>query len=44
MYLESGEQYTVESLLYGLMLESANDAAVALAIHAAAVPNALPRS
>lgn len=44
MYLESGEQYTVESLLYGLMLESANDAAVALAIHAAGSPNALPRS
>lgn len=38
MYLESGEQYTVESLLYGLMLESANDAAVALAIHAAGSP------
>lgn len=35
MYLRSGETYTVEELLYGLMLASGNDAASALAIHAA---------
>lgn len=33
MYLKSGEKYTVEQLLYGLMLVSGNDAASALAIH-----------
>lgn len=32
MYLEAGEKLTVEALLYGLLLESANDAAVALAV------------
>ncbi len=32
MYLSAGEIFTVEELLYGLMLESGNDAAVALAI------------
>lgn len=31
MYLRAGETYTVEELLYGLMLVSGNDAAVALA-------------
>ncbi len=31
IYLEEGEKMTVEDLLYALMLESANDAAVALA-------------
>ena len=31
--LKSGEQLTVEDLLHGLLLESANDAAVALAEH-----------
>lgn len=35
MYLSPGERLTVEALLYGLLLQSANDAAVALAIHAA---------
>ena len=35
MYLKSGETYTVEELLYGLMLVSGNDAAVALACHTA---------
>lgn len=35
IYLTEGEKLTVEDLLYALMLESANDAAVALAIHAA---------
>ncbi len=33
MYLEKGEKITVRELLYGLMLSSGNDAAVALAIH-----------
>lgn len=31
--LEAGERFTVEELLYGLMLNSSNDAAVALAEH-----------
>ena len=31
MYLKPGERVTVESLLYGLLLCSGNDAAVALA-------------
>ena len=35
MYLKAGERYTVEDLLYGLMLVSGNDAALALAIHTA---------
>jgi D-alanyl-D-alanine carboxypeptidase (penicillin-binding protein 5/6) len=34
MYLEVGERLTVEELLYGLMMRSGNDAAIALAIHA----------
>ncbi len=33
VYLKAGEKYTVEDLLYGLMLRSGNDCAVALAIH-----------
>ena len=33
MYLQSGEVLTVQELLYGLMLRSGNDAAVALAIY-----------
>ncbi|MBE7043471.1 MAG: D-alanyl-D-alanine carboxypeptidase [Ruminococcaceae bacterium] len=33
MWLEAGETITVENLLYGLMLNSGNDAAVALAEH-----------
>jgi len=32
MYLRAGESLTVEALLYGLMLHSGNDAAVALAL------------
>ncbi len=32
IYLSEGEIFTIESLLYGLLLESGNDAAVALAI------------
>lgn len=35
MYLEAGRTYTVEQLLYGMMLASGNDAATALAIHTA---------
>lgn len=35
MYLHAGETYTVEELLYGMMLVSGNDAAVALACHTA---------
>ena len=35
MYLAAGESYTVEQLLYGLMLSSGNDAALALAQHCA---------
>ncbi len=33
MYLEAGEQMTLKELLYGLMLASGNDAAVAIAEH-----------
>lgn len=33
LYLKAGETLTVEALLYGMMLHSGNDAAVALAIH-----------
>lgn len=33
MYLKAGEQLTVEQLLYGMMLQSGNDAAAALALH-----------
>ena len=35
MNLDAGEELTVEQLLYGLMLRSGNDAAVALALHVA---------
>ena len=34
-YLTAGEKFTAEELLYALMLQSANDAAVALALHCA---------
>jgi len=33
IYLQKGERLTLEELLYGLMLRSGNDAAVAIAIH-----------
>ncbi len=33
IYLQAGEKITVRNLLYALMLESANDAAMALALH-----------
>jgi len=32
VYLKAGDEYTIEELLYGLMLRSGNDCAVALAI------------
>lgn len=35
IYIEVGEQMTIEDLLYGLILRSGNDAAEALAIHIA---------
>lgn len=35
VYLDPKEQFSVEELLYALMVQSANDAAVALAIHVA---------
>ncbi len=35
VYLKQGEVFTVDELLYALMIQSANDAAVALAVHAA---------
>ncbi len=35
VYLDPKEQFSVENLLYALMVQSANDAAVALAIHVA---------
>jgi D-alanyl-D-alanine carboxypeptidase (penicillin-binding protein 5/6) len=35
VYLDPRERFTVEQLLYALMVQSANDAAVALAIHVA---------
>ncbi len=35
VYLKEGEEYTVEDLLYGLMLRSGNDCAVALALYSA---------
>ena len=40
MYLKSGEQVTLRALLYGMMLRSGNDAALALAIHIAGSPDA----
>lgn len=35
MYLKAGETYTVEELLYGMLLASGNDAATAVACHTA---------
>ncbi len=35
VYLKQGEVFTVNELLYALMIQSANDAAVALSVHAA---------
>ena len=33
VYLQSGDEYTIQDLLYGLMLRSGNDCAIALALH-----------
>lgn len=39
-YLKAGEEYTVEELLYGLMLRSGNDCAEALALyHSGSIPD-----
>jgi D-alanyl-D-alanine carboxypeptidase (penicillin-binding protein 5/6) len=35
VYLDTGERFTVDDLLYAMVVESANDAAVALAVHVA---------
>ena len=35
IYIKPGEKFTVEDLLYGLMLRSGNDAAIALAVYVA---------
>lgn len=35
VYINEGEKYTVKELLFGLMLRSGNDCAVALAVHTA---------
>lgn len=40
VYLKQGEVFTVEELLYALMVQSANDAAVALAMHVAGTKQA----
>lgn len=40
VYLKQGEIFTVDELLYALMVQSANDAATALAIHVAGTKDA----
>jgi len=40
VYLKEKEEFTVDELLYALMVQSANDAAVALAIHVAGTKDA----
>jgi serine-type D-Ala-D-Ala carboxypeptidase (penicillin-binding protein 5/6) len=40
VYLKENENFTVDELLYALMVQSANDAAVALAIHVAGTKDA----
>ncbi|MBM4310579.1 MAG: D-alanyl-D-alanine carboxypeptidase [Deltaproteobacteria bacterium] len=40
VYLKENEQFTVEELLYALMVQSANDAAVAIALHVAGTKDA----
>ena len=40
VYLKENEQFTVDELLYALMVQSANDAAVAIAIHVAGTKDA----
>ncbi len=41
LYLVAGEKLTLEDLVYGLMLRSGNDAAMAIAEHVAVVPKVL---
>ena len=43
MYLKAGERMSLRDLLYGLMMVSGNDAAVALAVHAAGSVEAFVR-
>lgn len=43
VFLDVGEQFTVDELLYALMIQSANDAAVALAEHVAGSKEAFVR-
>jgi D-alanyl-D-alanine carboxypeptidase (penicillin-binding protein 5/6) len=43
VYLGKGERFTVDELLYAMMVESANDAAVALAVHVAGSKEAFVR-
>lgn len=43
IYLQQGEQLSVLHLLYGLMLRSGNDSAVALALHAGAAAKTLQK-
>jgi D-alanyl-D-alanine carboxypeptidase (penicillin-binding protein 5/6) len=43
VYLSQGEKFTVDDLLYALAVESANDAAVALAVHVAGSKEAFVR-
>ena len=40
VYLKENEEFTVDELLYALMVQSANDAAVAIAIHVAGTKDA----
>lgn len=40
VYLKEGETFTVDELLYALMIQSANDAATALALHVAGTKEA----
>ncbi len=40
VYLKENEQFTVDELLYALMVQSANDAAVAIALHVAGTKEA----
>jgi len=40
VYLKENEQFTIDELLYALMVQSANDAAVAIALHVAGTKDA----
>lgn len=43
VYLKEGEVFTLEDLLYSLIIQSANDSAVALAIHIAGSPESFAK-